>query len=159
MLVSKESTRKIKQSSKKLLHLGLIVIGIKGLVREHLGTKVLIYLLGNWCRTNANNALIAAIEVDMNENKGIFYCSPDFSVNVKDIESLEIDIQTRGYEDLDKQSNLNIGFLEKLTDSSIIKYELNIDRIISGISSKGVKMIKPKILDVDHSLNLYHILG
>ena len=44
-LVSKESTRKIKQNGKKLLHLRLIVIGIKGLVRKHLETKVLISFL------------------------------------------------------------------------------------------------------------------
>ena len=61
------------------------------------------------------NALISAIEVDMNNNKGIFYCSPDFSVSTRDIDLLEICIQTRGFEDLDKQNNLliNIGFLEK----------------------------------------------
>ena len=58
---------------------------------------------------------------------------------------LEIGIQTRGFEDLDKQSNLliNIWFLGKLTDSSTTQYKLNIDGIVSGISSKGVKMIKP----------------
>ena len=54
-------------------------------------------------------------------------------------------IQTREFEDLDKQSNLliNIGFIGRLTDSSTTQYKLNIDGIVSGISSKGVKMIKP----------------
>ena len=81
----------------------------------------------------------------MNENKGIFYCSPDFSVSTQDIDLLEIGIQTRGYEDLDKKSNLliNIGFIGRLTDSSTTQYKLNIDGITSGISSKGVQMIKP----------------
>ena len=46
-LISKKITRKIKQSGKKLLHLILIVIAIKGLVRKHLGTKVLISLSDN----------------------------------------------------------------------------------------------------------------
>ena len=80
----------------------------------------------------------------MDENKGIFYCSPHFSVTVKDLELLKIRIQTRGYEDLDKQSNLliNICFIGSLTNSSKIKYKLNIDCIISSINSKGVKMIK-----------------
>ena len=144
-LISKESSRKIRQSGKRLLHLGLIVIGIKGLVRKSLGTKVLIAVLDNGWKTNANNALISAIEVDMNDNKGIFYCSPDFSVSTQDIDLLEIGIQTRGYEDLDKKSNLliNIGFIGRLTDSSTTQYKLNIDGIISGISSKGVQMIKP----------------
>ena len=44
-LVSKESTRKIKQSGKKLVHLGLIVIGVKRLVQKSLGTKVLVTVL------------------------------------------------------------------------------------------------------------------
>ena len=94
---------------------------------------------------NARNALIAAIEVDMSDNKGIFYCSPDFSISTRDIDLLEIGIQTRGFEDLDKQSNLliNTGFLGRLIDSSTTQYKLNIDGIISGISSKGFKMVKP----------------
>ena len=56
-----------------------------------------------------------------------------------------VGVQTRGYQDLDKQSNLltNIGFIGRLTDSSTTQYKLNIDGIISGISSKGVQMIKP----------------
>ena len=85
----------------------------------------------------------------MNKNKDIFYCSPDFSVSIRDLELLEVGIQTRGYGDIDKQSNLliSIGFLGRLTDSRTIKYKLNIDGIISGISSKGVKMIKPMIID------------
>ena len=76
----------------------------------------------------------------MNDNGGIFYCCPDFSVNTRDLDLLEIGIQTRGFEDVDKQSNLliNIGFICRLTDSSTTRYKLNIDGIISGISSKGV---------------------
>ena len=87
---------------------------------------------------NARNALITAIEVDMTDNRGIFYCSPDFSVSTRDLDLLEIGIQTRGFEDLDKQSNLliNIGFIDRLTNSSTTQYKLNIDAIISGISSK-----------------------
>ena len=77
-LISKESSKKIRQSGKRLLHLGLIVISIKGLVRKSLGTKVLIVVLDNRWRTNAKDALISAIEVDMNDNKGIFYCIPIF---------------------------------------------------------------------------------
>ena len=48
-----------------------------------------------------------------------------------------------------KQSNLliNIGFIEKFTDSSTTKYKLNIDETISGITSKRVKMIEPMAID------------
>ena len=117
--------------------------------KKNLCTKVLISLLDNRWRANTKNALIAAIEVDMSENKKIFYWSPDFSVSVKDLELFEIGIPTRGYEDLVKRSNLlvNIGFIGKLTGSSTTKYKLNIDGKISEISSKGFKMINPKAID------------
>ena len=82
----------MRQSGKKLLHLGLIVIGIEGLVRKSLGAKVLIAFLDNGWRTNTINALIAAIEANMNENTEIFYCSPDFSISTRDIDLLEIGI-------------------------------------------------------------------
>ena len=142
-LVSKKSIRKVRQNGKRLVYLGLIVIAIKRLLRKNLCTKVLISLLDNGWRINAKNTLIAATEVDMSENKIIFYRSPEFSVRVKDLELLKIGIQTRGYEDLVKRSNLlvNIGFIGKLTDSSTTKYKLNINGIISGLSSKRVKMI------------------
>ena len=98
-LISKKSIRKIRQSGKRLLHLGLTVIEIKGLVRRNLGTQVLIAFLDNGWRTNAMNALIATIKVDMNDNRGIFYCSPDFSVSTRDLDLLETEIQTRGFEE------------------------------------------------------------
>ena len=65
------------------------------------------------------------------------------------MELLEIGIQTKGYENLVKRSNLlvNIGFIGKLTGSSTTKYKLNINGIISEISSIGVKMIKPMAID------------
>ena len=96
-------------------------------------------------QTDVTNALIAAIEVDVSNNMGIFYCSPDFSISILDLELIEIGIQIRGYEDLDKRSNLliNIGFIGKLTNSSTTRYKLNIDGIVSRISSKGARMIKP----------------
>ena len=96
-----------------MVHLGLLIIGVKSLGRKNLGTKVLISILDNCWQTNAKEALITAIELDMGDNKGIFYCSPDFSVSINDLELLEITIQTRGYEDLVKKSNLlvNIGFI------------------------------------------------
>ena len=148
-LVNKESTGKVRQNGKRLVYLGLIVIGVKGLIRKNLGTKVLISLLDNGWRTNAKNALIAAIEVVMSENKITFYCSPDFSVRVKD---LEIGIRRK---ELVKRSNLlvNIGFIGKLTDTSTTKYKLNIDGIISEISSKWVKMIKPMAMTLSNSMD------
>ena len=75
-LVSKESTREVRKNGKRLVYLGLIVIGVKRLVRKNLCTKVLISLLDNGWRINAKNELVVAIELDKSENKIIFYRSP-----------------------------------------------------------------------------------
>ena len=95
--------------------------------------------------------MIIAIETDISNNKGIFYCSPNFTISTRDLELIEVGIQTKGYEDLIKQSNLliNVGFIGKLTDSSTTQYRLNINGIISEMSSKGVKMIKPMAIDLE----------
>ena len=79
---NKFTISKVRQNGKRLVYLGLIVIAVKRLVRTNLCSKVLISLLDNGWRTNAKNALIAAIEVDMSENKEIFYCNPDFSISI-----------------------------------------------------------------------------
>lgn len=58
-------------------------------------------------QSDARNALIAAVEVDMSCNSGLFYCSPDFSISVREIDLIEIGIQARGNNDLVKHSNSN----------------------------------------------------
>lgn len=98
---------------------------------------------------DARNALIAAVEVGMSRNFCLFYYSPDFSISIRDLDFIEIGIHAKRYEDLVKNSNflINIGFIGKLTDDSTTKYKLDINGIISAISSRGVKMIKPMISD------------
>lgn len=61
----------------------------------------------------SNKAVIASIEVDMDKNIGLFYCSPDILMSIRDIHNLEIGIQSKGYEELTRNNNLllNIGFL------------------------------------------------
>ncbi|KAK8957539.1 hypothetical protein KSP39_PZI001120 [Platanthera zijinensis] len=151
-LISQNTISQIKQTDKKLVHLGLIVIGLKGLARKKLGTKVLITLLDKRWQSDARKAMIAAMEVDMSGNKGIFYCSPDFMISIKDIDKIELGIQSKGYEDFTGHSNLliNIGLLGKLTNNSTTKYKLNIAHIIDAISSTGVKMIQP--MDIDPTI-------
>lgn len=84
------------------------------------------------------------MEVDMNKNIRLFYCSPDILMSVKDIHNLEIGIQSEGYEELNRDSNLLncMWFLGKATNSSNINYKLHIEELMDGIVSKGIKLIK-----------------
>jgi len=61
--------------------MGLIVIGLKGLTRKNLGTKVLVVVYDDrW--SDQKKFILGLTEVDMTNNGGIFYISPDFMINV-----------------------------------------------------------------------------
>lgn len=149
-LINKESTRTLVRNKEyKFMHLGLVVIGIKGkgLVRKELGRKTLVSLYdGRW--TDASKAMIGVTEVDMNENKGIFYCSPDYSMSIEDFSNhvVKIGIQTKGYEDMKEGENLSvcIGFIGRCSTSSEDNFKSKkIKKVVDIMGSKGIKMIRP----------------
>ena len=79
----------------------------------------------------------------MNQNQGIFYYSPDFMISLEDLKSIEIGIQTKGYEEFTgKNVAISIGVIGRLTNSSKTKYKLDIKPIIEDMVSKGIKLIK-----------------
>ena len=65
----------------------MYIIGIKGMTRKKLGTKVLITLLDKRC-DSINKAALGFLEGDMNENMLITY-----------IDKMAFGFQTKGYED------------------------------------------------------------
>lgn len=144
-IISNESLKELRKTRKRLVHIGLIVVAIKGLTRKELGCKTLLRILDKSWKGSSHKALIANIEVDMNRNTGLFFCSPDMLISIYDLHNLEIEIQTTGYEELDRKSDLliNIGFLGKATNSSTTNFKLNIEDIFMSIARRGIKMIKP----------------
>lgn len=58
--------------------MGLIVIGIKGVHHEGLGTNVFITLY-DFRFTNPEQSILGCMEVDMNQNGQIIYFVPDIS--------------------------------------------------------------------------------
>lgn len=94
--------------------------------------------------------MIASIEVDMNNNSGILYCSPDFMMSIKDfIKHIHIGIQTKGYKEANSGDNLlvHVAFLGRCTTNSRIIYKVFVDQVVELLSSKGIKMIKPLNID------------
>lgn len=83
-LISPETIIKIKNSLKKFVHIGLVVIGIKGFGRKELGTKVLTLLMDSSWTTNMKKAIISGTEVDLSQNSALFYCLPSIFANMLD---------------------------------------------------------------------------
>ena len=77
-LINSQSYTEIKKDDLKQIHMGLIVIGIKGVHHEGLGTNVFITLY-DFRFTNPEQSILGCMEVDMNQNGQIIYFVPDIS--------------------------------------------------------------------------------
>ncbi|RCV22542.1 hypothetical protein SETIT_4G228900v2 [Setaria italica] len=143
-IVSKQFENGLKYSGYKYIHQGMYIIGIKGMTRKKLGTKVLITLLDKrW--DSVNKAALGFLEGDMNENMLITYIAPDLIMPIKEfIDKMAIGFQTKGYEDF-KGTNLlvSIEFVGRLTNRSATKYKVNVNNVIESMQSKGIKFMSP----------------
>ena len=86
-------------------------------------------------------AIIASIEIDMNNNKGILYCMPDFMMSLKDLQQdIKIGIKTKEYEQQVKGSNLviNIGFIGRCTNYADNKVKIKVEDVVNILTTKGV---------------------
>ena len=65
------------------MHMGLIIISVKGLTRKNLGTKILIVIYDDrW--SDLKKSIIGLTEVNMTNNGGIFHINPDLMMNLKE---------------------------------------------------------------------------
>ena len=78
-LISSHSYNEVKNLGLKQMHMGLIVLGIKGMHREGLGVKPFVSLYDSRF-TNLEKAILGCMEVDMNNNKQLVYFVPDYLI-------------------------------------------------------------------------------
>jgi hypothetical protein len=122
----------------------MYIIGIKGMTRKKLGTKVLVILLDKRWHT-INKAVLGFLEGDMNENILITYIAPDLIMSVQEfVEKMSFGFQTKGYEEF-KGTNLliSIEFIGRLTNKSRTRYKVNVNDVIQSMQSKGIKFMNP----------------
>jgi hypothetical protein len=143
-IISKQFENSLRYASYKYIHQGMYLIGIKGMTRKKLGTKVLVTLLDKRWDT-INKATLGFLEGDMNENSLITYIAPDLIMPVQEfIEKMSFGFQTKGYEEF-KGTNLlvSIEFIGRLTNKSRAKYKVNMNNVIQSMQSKGIKFMNP----------------
>ena len=84
-------------------------------------------------------AMIASTKIDMNNNIGIVYCMPDFMMSLKDLQQdIKIGIQTKGYEQQVKGSNLaiNIRFIGRCTNYADNKVKIKVEDVVNLLTPK-----------------------
>lgn len=143
-LVTNESLNQLLTRNMNFIHLGLITTGIRGLVMKQNGAKVLIAILDTRYH-ELNRQVIGVIEVDLNNNIGIHYLCPNFTLGVKDLKYIKIQVQSKGFKNF-KGSNLviDIIFLGKLSTQVSPKFKIKIDNIVKTIKSKGINFFGPE---------------
>lgn len=82
-------------------------------------------------------SILGLTEVDMNENRGLYYIAPNFFMPSKNLVALKIAIKTKGYGTIKRENlDITIGFLGKSTCNTNINYKCDILDIIEGIALK-----------------------
>ena len=86
----------------KTIHLGVVLLGIYGLHREHIGAKVLVTLIDTRFGDNLTKAVIGTMEVDMHENDELVYIIlKNYRVSLFDFcNHVMITVKTKGYESM-----------------------------------------------------------
>jgi hypothetical protein len=141
-IISKQFENSLRYAGYKYIHQGMYIIGIKGITRKKLGTKVLVTLLDKRWDT-INNATLGFLE-DMNENSLITYIAPNLIMSVQEfIEKMSFGFQTKGYEEFNGTNLLvSIEFIGRLTNKSRTKYKVNVNNVIQSMQSKGIKFMR-----------------
>lgn len=147
-LISPTSVNQLLQRQHNYIHLGMIVIGIRGLTRKQNGGKVFLILYDDRF-PNPKQAIIGLIECDMNNNMGIVYISPNFSMLIKDFSKyIKILVKTQGYDNFSGNNiQLDIVFMGRTSNNMNHKYKVNINNIVDSLSSHGVSFLQPQSMN------------
>lgn len=154
-LMTPEAINQLKIQKYKMIHLGLIVIGVIGLTRQKIGAKLLLILIDDR-HQDLDRAIFGTMEVDMNNNIGIVYIAPNFTMDINDFyKHVKLVIQTKGYENFQgKNILLDITFLGKCMSRHAPKIKIKLDKIIETLNSTGINFIKP--MEIDSSILAGH---
>lgn len=101
------------------------------------------------------------MKIDMNDNRAIVHCMPDFMMNTQDFHKyIKIGIKSRGY-NMIRQDNLLvcIGFIGKLSNTSDTRYQLKKDQALMILGSKGIQTIEAQIYDPEDLAGLEWKVG
>lgn len=131
-----------------LVCIGLLMIGVIGLHKKGLGTKVFVSLIDIRQIENMPKATIDSLEVDMNYNHiEIIYMIPNFLVSFEIFyRYIKLVINFKGYNMIPNVANLLITkmFTEQSTNNSWVKYILTPKKLKSFLENQGLKGIEGK---------------
>ena len=104
--------------------------------------------------SDVQQKIIALTEINLNENHGLFYCSPNFFLPIKSFKNIKISLKSKGFCSFKEENIMTcIGFLGRIMKNSNVKYKVKINDIIEVIGSSGIKLLKLAKLDANELAN------
>lgn len=88
-LLSRDFLKGFIKKQHKFMHLGVVQIAIKPLMRDGLGAPVIVSLR-DARHLNFENSLLALVEANVSEGPFYFNCFPNFSISLADASSFEV---------------------------------------------------------------------
>lgn len=110
--ITPEAATEIKRKNNHTyIHMGLVILEIRGLARKKTGGKTLICSYDNNRFGTPNEVMIDIIVVDMNNNVVVAYIVPDITMTLNDLEKhTKIFVQAKRYENF-KGENLCLSII------------------------------------------------
>lgn len=87
--MTEESAKQLLDRKHNYIHLGLIVFGLRGLIRKQVGGKVLIVFYDSRF-SDKEKSIIGLVKIYMNNNICITYLCPNSNMTIKDIKHIKI---------------------------------------------------------------------
>lgn len=88
-LLSRDFLKGFIKKQHRFMHLGLVQIAIKPLMRDGLEAPIVV-CLRDARHSNFNNSLLALVEANLSQGPICFDCFPSFSVSLNDASSIEV---------------------------------------------------------------------
>ena len=97
-LLSPATIKACKQQGHNFLHIGLVQVGVKPLIRKSLNSSILM-ALRDTRHIRFNDSLLGTIETSFSDGPVHFNCFPDFTIHLHDphvMKALTFNIKTHG---------------------------------------------------------------
>ncbi|KAK3225449.1 hypothetical protein Dsin_005311 [Dipteronia sinensis] len=130
-------------SARRLMHLGLITIGVIGLTRQGTGAKTFISV-SDMAWNTPEDGVLGCMELDMNNNYQIGVLQPGMIADFADFPNrFRVHVMTKGYDIKPGTCNLwvMIGFIGKTTDTEKVQTKLDLSQNLKVLTNKGVPFV------------------
>ena len=121
-----------------------------------MGAKAFVVLFDQRFRDNNSQTIIGIIEIDLNQIVSLVYIAPNYTMNLSDfIQNIHLEVQTIGFgrNFVEHNLHLDITFIGRISDQISPRYRININPLVTTLSSEGIQFLPPEIFDSSRNQN------